>query len=184
MNLIDIPQKYVFDTIESYSSYTVCDYISRLSSVPQGHVWHPEGNVLVHTKIVVNRAIKTKNPNIILAAFYHDLGKVDTTTPNDNGGYSAHNHEVISSEIVDYSRDVIRHFGGDPNVVHWLVKNHMRVKYLDEMTPKKRKNLVDHIWFPQLLEFKPCDQMGSLTITEVIRARGNPFMFLYNKYIR
>jgi hypothetical protein len=170
-----------FNTIKNNIPLTVTDYVSRLKTIPQSTTWHPEGDVLVHTKVVFNRALKSRDINIILAAFFHDLGKVDTTEPNGKGGFSAHGHELVSCDLVKYSRLAIIGFKADPNIVYWLVRNHMRVKYIDDMSKNKKKELTDHQWFPLLSTLAACDSMKTLNVFEVIKAGGNPFKYILNK---
>jgi poly(A) polymerase len=175
-------QNYMtFEFLVDNSSPTVRDYARRLHKIPQSFDWHPEGNVEVHSKIVLERARKYEDKDLILAAFFHDLGKVDTTIPNEKGGFSAHNHEDISVNLVKYSRSWIKELGGNPDKVEWIVGNHMRVKYLDDMKPKKADELIFHEWFPELYKFKYCDSREGLNVIEVILSGGNPFTYLFNK---
>jgi tRNA nucleotidyltransferase (CCA-adding enzyme) len=60
--------------------------IKSLIDVPQDPEWHPEGDVYVHTKLVVDRARELiedleypKKITIMLAALAHDFGKPPTT---------------------------------------------------------------------------------------------------------
>jgi len=60
--------------------------IQALIDVPQDPVWHPEGDVFVHTKLVVDRARELiddlscpKQITVMLAALAHDFGKPATT---------------------------------------------------------------------------------------------------------
>jgi len=60
--------------------------IASLLSVPQDPVWHPEGDVFVHTLLVVDRARELVNDlpypkkvTVMLAALAHDFGKPATT---------------------------------------------------------------------------------------------------------
>jgi tRNA nucleotidyltransferase (CCA-adding enzyme) len=60
--------------------------IKSLIGVPQDPEWHPEGDVYVHTKLVVDRARELvedldypKNITVMLAALAHDFGKPATT---------------------------------------------------------------------------------------------------------
>lgn len=61
--------------------------LARLVGVPQDPVWHPEGDVFVHTLMVVDRAREIagslgedETEILLLAALCHDLGKPETTT--------------------------------------------------------------------------------------------------------
>lgn len=60
--------------------------IASLVSVPQDPVWHPEGDVFVHTQLVIDRARELiddlpypKRVTVMLAALAHDFGKPVTT---------------------------------------------------------------------------------------------------------
>jgi tRNA nucleotidyltransferase (CCA-adding enzyme) len=60
--------------------------IEALISVPQDPVWHPEGDVFVHTQLVIDRARELiddlkypKQVTVMLAALAHDFGKPATT---------------------------------------------------------------------------------------------------------
>ena len=60
--------------------------IQALIEVPQDPVWHPEGDVFVHTKLVVDRAreliaelVYPRQVTVMLAALAHDFGKPATT---------------------------------------------------------------------------------------------------------
>ena len=161
---------------------TVRGYIDRLADVPQSWNWHPEGNVMIHTKILFERACTYNDPDLMLTAFFHDLGKVDTTVNNGKGGFSAHDHEDISAKLVKYNRGWIKELGGDPYKIEWLVKNHMRVKYLEGMKKSKREELTKHQWFQFLIEFRTCDSREGVTTNMVWRAGGCPIKFLWNKF--
>jgi tRNA nucleotidyltransferase (CCA-adding enzyme) len=60
--------------------------IASLIAVPQDPVWHPEGDVFVHTQLVVDRAHEqiedlpyARQVTVMLAALAHDFGKPPTT---------------------------------------------------------------------------------------------------------
>jgi tRNA nucleotidyltransferase (CCA-adding enzyme) len=60
--------------------------IQSLIGVPQDPEWHPEGDVFVHTKLVVDRARESiddlaysRKVTVMLAALAHDFGKPATT---------------------------------------------------------------------------------------------------------
>lgn len=60
--------------------------IKSLIDVPQDPVWHPEGDVFVHTQLVIDRAREliddlayAKQVTVMLAALCHDFGKPPTT---------------------------------------------------------------------------------------------------------
>ena len=73
--------------------------LKALEGVPQENAWHPEGDVDVHTWLVVDRARELiddlphpKQVTVMLAALCHDLGKPATTEFLD-GRWRSHAHE-------------------------------------------------------------------------------------------
>ncbi len=128
--------------------------------IPQPSKHHPEGNVLKHVITVLNRAIKTHDPDIVFTALFHDIGKDSTLAYKDDGTPTAHGHEKISAELVKEYRDVIRKFGGNPVIVYFLVKQHMRVKTIDDMQKKKQDLLRNNPNFSKLQNFASIDKGG------------------------
>jgi len=132
-------------------------YMSLLNTwhIPQNPKWHPEGNTLKHIIITVKRACDTNNKNLIMAALFHDLGKYETFKINDKTGQpTAYGHERVSCFYVYKFRDFIKSFGADPTIVLWIVKNHMKIKYLYDMKKSKRDKLVNHLNFLDLIRFR------------------------------
>ena len=73
--------------------------IKALEGVPQDPEWHPEGDVFVHTKLVVDHAHDLieelpygKQVTVMLAALAHDFGK-PATTEFIEGHYRSRGHE-------------------------------------------------------------------------------------------
>src|SRR6266481_3530158 len=73
--------------------------IKALIDVPQDPEWHPEGDVFVHTQLVIDRARELiddlpypKQVTVMLAALAHDFGK-PTTTEFIDGRLRSRGHE-------------------------------------------------------------------------------------------
>jgi tRNA nucleotidyltransferase (CCA-adding enzyme) len=78
--------------------------IKALVEVPQDPDWHPEGDVFVHTRLVVDRARELiddlpypKQVTVMLAALAHDFGKPATTEFVD-GRFRSRGHEEAGVE--------------------------------------------------------------------------------------
>ena len=78
--------------------------LKSLVGVPQEKEWHPEGNVDVHTLMVVDEARKliedlpyAKKVTVMLAALCHDFGKPATTKFFD-GRWRSHAHDEAGVE--------------------------------------------------------------------------------------
>ncbi len=78
--------------------------IRALIDVPQDPEWHPEGDVFVHTRLVVDRARELiddlpygRQVTVMLAALCHDFGKPATTAFID-GRWRSRGHEEAGVE--------------------------------------------------------------------------------------
>ena len=164
---------------------TMLLWLEALERTPQSRKWHPEGDSLVHTFIVVNRIMKHKDQTLFITALMHDLGKAITTSKNSKGNWAAHGHEDESAKLCENKniQEWITENGVKWEDVLWLVKNHMRIKHFDEMNSKKQRLLDQHRLWPLLEKFAPCDQMGNVTMKEVSKAGGNPCLFIFNKFL-
>lgn len=163
-------------------------------SVPQRKDKHPEGNVLKHIMIVTMRALE-KYPNdmdIILAAFFHDLGKYATVDVNPKSGEpNALGHEDVSAEYVDKFSDWIFDMGGRPDIVEDIVKNHMEFKILMNMKRMKQTEFYGKKNFEKLKKFSELDrggwfkpelkeQLKQKLVNQILEETGSRYMFFSN----
>jgi len=73
--------------------------IEALIDVPQEPDWHPEGDVWVHTLMVIDQAARMRDasdedPALMFGALCHDLGK-PLTTVNERGRIRSPGHDVV-----------------------------------------------------------------------------------------
>src|SRR6056300_933420 len=122
---------------------------------------HPEGNVLKHTIMVVNRSIKDDDIDIAIAAMFHDIGKDETAGIHPKKGHITHfGHEKVSAMLAKKYRNWIESVGGNTTNVYYIVKNHMRFKQLDNMRIQKVMKLKAFRAFDKLGKFSKHDRGG------------------------
>ena len=139
------------------------DRFFGLWNVPQNPNFHPEGNTLKHVVTVLKRAIAKypDNINIIIAALFHDVGKDETLGYNEKTGQpTAYGHENVSAGLVREYSDWIRSVGADPEVVYFIVSNHMRAHKFNDMRQHKQDTLKSHPNFNDLMSFETIDKSG------------------------
>ena len=154
--IIQIP---TFEELCKQSPKEIQDLIEESKDVNQSKNWHPEGSCYIHFKIVYNRARRTGNINMALAAYFHDLGKVRGTTFTPPAKYSAHGHEFGSLRLLEKYRNWVEGFGADYDIVHYIVKNHMRAKQIHQMRITKREAFQSEKYYPLVAEFTKFDDM-------------------------
>lgn len=135
--------------------------VYELKKIPQNKKWHPEGNVLKHTITVVNRSLKSDDINLAIAAIMHDIGKDETLKYNEKTNEpTAYGHENVSADLVKKYVDWIESVGGDPELIHFIVKNHMAIKYFDQMKPSKIEKITSNPNYDKLSKFGEFDKGG------------------------
>ena len=138
----------------------------------QNPKWHPEGNSLKHILVVIKRAFHhyPDDPNMIITALFHDLGKMDTYGINPKTGEpTAYGHENKSEEYVEKFRDWIESYEGtDVDEIKYLVKNHMKIKpsTWDVMKDAKKEPISSHPAFEKLKGFTDKLDGGGTHISE------------------
>lgn len=121
--------------------------IVRLTETPQEPEYHPEGDVWIHTLMVVDEAAKIVEEEqlkgkdallVMLAAFCHDLGK-PLTTKEVEGKITSWGHEIAG---VEPTQKFLMEIGIEPSLrdpVAKLVAEHLKptLLYLEESRGKR-----------------------------------------------
>lgn len=79
--------------------------IAAMIDVPQEPDWHPEGDVFVHTMMVIDEAARARrgdaeDPALMYGALCHDLGKPPTTERFD-GRIRSHHHDTEGAVLAE-----------------------------------------------------------------------------------
>lgn len=121
-----------------------------LTKCEQRPDYHPEGNVWVHTMMVIDELAKlrdkSKNPiGLMLSGLCHDLGKPNVTKLHEDGIISSKGHEI---EGVQVTVRFINRITTNKSLIVFImnmVKNHMRPNEIALCGNKKtiRKLMVD-----------------------------------------
>jgi tRNA nucleotidyltransferase/poly(A) polymerase len=135
--------------------------VMNLKNFDQRRDAHPEGNVLKHTIAVTNRALKTGDIDFALSALFHDIGKDSTAKIHPKKGFWTHyGHEKVSAKLVLKHKKWIQSLGGDVDDIHYIVKNHMRMKVFDKMRWHKQDKMRKDKAFGKLQKFTTFDKGG------------------------
>ena len=132
--------------------------VSAMKGVAQPEEFHPEGDVYVHTMLMLEH-IQDASPALALAALLHDAGKPPTQSFEDRIRFN--NHDKVGARI---SEDICRRLRMPHEImvkVAWMVENHMRLSAIPDMRDSKRKRFIRHPWFPDLLELGRIDCVAS-----------------------
>lgn len=145
--------------------------IKKLKDVQQNLVHHPEGNVLNHTLLVIDKASKykeqSKNKRVFMwAALLHDLGKL-TTTKERKGKITAYGHDLQGNIL---SRKFLHQVTDDEKFINdicALVKYHMQPLFYDKKLPYfKEKEIVDESDYNEISLLSLADRLGRMNLCD------------------
>jgi tRNA nucleotidyltransferase (CCA-adding enzyme) len=103
--------------------------IENLQGVPQDPKWHPEGDVWVHTMLVIDEAATLRTGDdedlaLMYAALCHDFGKPAVSVEHD-GRVRTPKHDVIGARLAREFLERLRAPGHLCHQVEALVKYHL-----------------------------------------------------------
>lgn len=129
--------------------------LEELGSVPQDPLYHGEGDVLTHTKMVLEaltaddrwqRLSETERSELWLAALFHDLGKLRTTSIDADGRISSPNHSAVGARETRqlfYRHDRIHlPFTSRERIVNFIRHHTLPIWFLDRSDPRRHLLLV------------------------------------------
>jgi len=115
--------------------------VAALDGVPQPPEYHPEGDVLTHTLLMLSRLCRP-DPDTAWAALLHDLGKPSTLAREPDGQLHFYRHEEVSADLAGQILERLRlPRRRSERIVH-AIRNHMRYAHVAEMRPGKWKRLL------------------------------------------
>jgi poly(A) polymerase len=129
-----------------------------MKGVQQPPQYHPEGDVYVHTKLLLKQL---KKPSITLAlgALLHDVGKPPTFTVSDRIRFN--NHDKVGAAMTREIMKRLRYSNKEIDNVSACVDNHMRFKDVQKMRQAKLKRFLQRETFIDELEMHRIDCLAS-----------------------
>lgn len=148
--------------------------IARMKGVEQPPQFHPEGDVWVHTLLLLEKLPPACPATLAWGALLHDVGKPPTfrppSGPDDRIRFDE--HAEIGARMAEAICQRLRFSNGDAQQITSLVADHMRFKDVPQMKTSTLKRLVRLDRFEQHLELHRIDCLsshGSLDIYERVR---------------
>lgn len=131
----------------------------------QNPVYHPEIWLKNHIQTVFDNIYKLygEDTDLLVAAIFHDLGKLDCTVVkvvNGNEKISSINHETASLKYIDEYFDKYSEYTQNKEKIIDIVKNHMRAHlYINGVMKNKGKRLrfEELKYFSDIIRFSKCD---------------------------
>jgi poly(A) polymerase len=137
--------------------------IARMKGVEQPPQFHPEGDVWVHTLMMLEALPAGVSPTLAWGVLLHDIGKPPTFTPPNGPGdrirFDRH-VEVGTAMALEICR-ALRFSNDDTAQIEALVANHLRFKDVFQMRAATLKRFVRLPRFDEHLELHRLDCLSS-----------------------
>lgn len=128
--------------------------------------WHPEGDVYIHTGIMLEMLAPDAPLELCLATLLHDIAKPPTRTIDPDGRIRFNGHDALGAEMtveiltrLRYPNAVIR------DAAH-MVSRHMQFMNVQQMRKAKLKRFMSEPTFPQEMELHRVDCASSNGFTD------------------
>jgi poly(A) polymerase len=137
--------------------------ISRMHGVEQPPEFHPEGDVWIHTLLLLGQLPAGVSPTLAWGALLHDVGKPPTfAAPRGAGGRIRFDgHVEVGTRMAEEIAHRLRFSAEETERVKCLVAQHLRFKDVFEMRPATLKRFVRQPDFHEHLELHRMDCLAA-----------------------
>jgi poly(A) polymerase len=137
--------------------------IAKMKGVEQPPQFHPEGDVWIHTLMMIGGLPAGSSPTLAWGVLLHDVGKPPTFAPpiGPNGRIRFDRHVEVGVKMAEQICRRFRFSNEDTEQILALVTNHMKFKDVPQMKPATLKRFVRVDKFAEHLELHRLDSMAS-----------------------
>ena len=133
--------------------------VAAMRGVQQPPQFHPEGDVLIHTKLML-QLMGPASPTLAWGVLLHDIGKPPTfERAPDRIRFNGHDAE--GAKMADALCERLRFSRADRERVVALVKEHLRFMHARQMKPSTLKRFLRQPGFDEHLALHRLDCLGS-----------------------
>jgi poly(A) polymerase len=143
--------------MKTHLMHEVLPEIAVLEDTHQSPNHHPEGNVAIHTALVMSHV---SGHRLRWAALLHDVGK-PAAHKFEDGRHKFHGHDDVGAEIAEKILSRLKFSNDDVKSILFLVKNHMRIHQADQMKNATIRKLRAEEFFDDLVQLGVADCLGS-----------------------
>ena len=133
--------------------------VAALEGVEQPPAFHPEGDVWVHTLLLLEGLKPGASPELALGALLHDVGKPPTFSIRDRIRFD--NHCAVGAKMSERICNRLRLSRKQTDKITELVREHLRFKDVRQMRQSKLLRFLRGEHFPDHLELHRLDCLAS-----------------------
>lgn len=148
---------------------SVFSFLNRLKETEQSKQHHPEGNVWIHTLMVVDEAAQVRNQSkepdcFMWGALLHDVGKPDTFRIR-KGKITTYDHDKVGAKTARRLLEQTSQSEEWINKVCALVRWHMQILFIaKDMSFADLEGMKQEVDLDEIALLGTCDRMGRLNV--------------------
>jgi len=135
--------------------------LQAMKGVLQPEQFHPEGDVFVHTRLMLSLLPETVSVPLVFAVLFHDVAKPVTARVAEAGRIRFNEHDRIGAEMTEAIMRRLRFSRAEIEATVEMVRQHMVFKDAPKMRVAKLKRFMARPTFEQELELHRVDCQGS-----------------------
>jgi poly(A) polymerase len=131
--------------------------LDAMKGVLQPEQFHPEGDVFVHTRLMLQLLTEEVSVPLVFAVLFHDVGKPVTATVDPTGRIRFNDHDRIGALMTEAIMRRLRFSGAEIDDTVEMVRQHMVFKDTPNMRVAKLKRFMARPTFDAELELHRVD---------------------------
>jgi tRNA nucleotidyltransferase/poly(A) polymerase len=131
--------------------------LQAMKGVLQPEQFHPEGDVFVHTRLMLSLLPDTVSVPLVFAVLFHDVAKPVTARVDGTGRIRFNEHDRIGAEMTEAIMRRLRFSGAEIEAAVEMVRQHMVFKDAPKMRIAKLKRFMARATFDEELELHRVD---------------------------
>jgi poly(A) polymerase len=135
--------------------------VYALQGCEQPPQYHPEGDVFVHTRLMLSLLEGEQPLELVLAVLLHDIAKPATRTVDETGRARFNGHDRIGAEMAEEILRRLKFSNRTVGAVVEMVGRHMQFMNVQQMRESKLKRFMAGEQFPLELALHRVDCLGS-----------------------
>ena len=140
--------------------------LEAMKGVLQPEQFHPEGDVFVHTRLMLQLLPEQVSVPLVLAVLFHDVAKPVTARVDGTGRIRFNEHDRIGAQMTEAIMRRLRFSGAEIEATVEMVRQHMVFKDAPNMRVAKLKRFMARPTFEEELELHRVDCESSHRILD------------------
>ncbi len=152
--------------------------VAAMKGCAQPPQFHPEGDVFVHTRLMLKLLPNDCSLPLVFSVLFHDIGKPPTSAVDENGRIRFNGHDRVGAEMTEAVMQRLRFSRAEIEATVEAVRQHMVFKDVPKMRVAKLKRFMARPTFADELELHRVDcasSHGMLDNYEFLLAKGAEF---------